>query len=157
MEQRSDDGQFLSHAVGVGGHQIPQYGIDSKVLRLSSDALLPRLCGHPIDVRQEIQVLNACQVLIDVRIVRNIGRHLFTGHRLGAHVFAVHQNLPLVEVVDSHHRLYGSGLPGPVVPDETVDVARPHCERQIRHRGLAAFVSLCQVFDFQHFPSLRLF
>ena len=156
MDQRPRKGQLLLHSMGVSGNQIPQHRIDSEILRLFPDALLSVPCRYPINVRQKIQVLNARQIFIDIRIVRDISYDLLAGKGLGAHILAVHPDLPLVEIMDAHHGLDGSGLPGTVAADKAVDVPGPHRQGQIVHRGLTAFVDLCQILDLQHFVSFLL-
>ena len=51
---------------------------------------------------------------------------------------AVDENFSFVETEDARHRAQGGRLARAVLPDEPVNVARAHVERQIVHRHLRA-------------------
>ena len=109
---------------------------------------------HAEDVGDEVQVLDARHVFIQVRVIGDVGNHLFTFQGLGAHGPAVHQNLPAVKLQNSRHGFKCGGLAGAVVADKAIDFPRMNVQAQVIHR-LFLPIGLCQMFDFQHSDFLR--
>ena len=79
---------------------------------------------HAEDVGDEVQVLDARHVFIQVRVIGDVGNHLFTFQGLGAHGLAAHQNLPAVKLQNSRHGFKGGGFTGAVVADKAIDFPR---------------------------------
>ena len=142
MEPGGDDGQLLLHAVGIGGNGLGQVRRQLKEVSVLADALLPGLGVYTKNVRNEVQVLDARHVLVQVRIVGNVGHIPLAVQRLGADGLAVHDDFPGVKLQNARHCLEGGGLAGAVVADKAVDLPCPDVQAQVVHRFFLS-VGLC--------------
>lgn len=116
------------------------------------DALRPVLPTDAVDVGHKIQVLDPSQKLIQIRIVRHVGKLPFTADGIRPDGFPINQNLPLVKAQDTAAGLQRGGLPCAVVSDKTEDFPRRNVQRQVIH-SLFVTVAFCEVFNSKHMIS----
>ena len=74
VEPGGNNRQLLLHAVGVGGDGLRQIGGQFKCIGVFADARLPLICAHAENVGDEIQVLDARHVVVQVGIVWDVGK-----------------------------------------------------------------------------------
>ena len=149
VEPRGDDGQLLLHAVGVGGDGLRQIAGQLEGVRIGADALPPGLGVHAEHVGDEVQVLDARHVIVQVGVVGDIGQQALAGQRVGLDGLAADGDLALIELQDAHHGFQGGGLACAVVSDKAVDLAGGDVQRQVVH-GLLLAVGLGQMLNVQH-------
>ena len=101
-------------------------------------------------VGQEVQILDAGQISVQVRIVGDVAHDLLAGEGILLDGHAVDEDVAALEIVDARHGPKGGGLAGAVGADESEDVAGGDVQIQILHGGLALAVGLGEVFDTQH-------
>ena len=122
-------------------HRVAQLG----------DALLALLHGHAVDVAHEVEVLDAREELVEVRVVGDVGHDLLALKRLLLDGHAVDEDLALGEVEDAAAGLDGRGLAGAIVAEEAIDLARLDVQRQVVDGLVALFaILLGVVVDSQH-------
>ena len=140
--------------MGIGGNGLGQVRRQFKEVGILADALLAHLGAHAEDVGDEVQILDARHVLVQIRVIGDVGDLLFAFQGLGAHGLAVHQDLPAVKLQDPRHGFQRCGLAGAVVADKAVNFPRLNVQAQVIHRF---FLPIClgQMFDFQHSVFLR--
>ena len=149
VDPGGDQGQLLLHAVGEGGDGLGQVPLDAQHLGIGVDPLPADRGLHPVDVADEVQKADAAHVLIDIRVVRDIGHALLAGQGLGDDVPAVDADLPLIKGQDARAGFQGGGFAGAVVADEAVDLARGDVQAQVVH-GLGVAIGLGQMLNGQH-------
>ena len=149
VEQGRDDGQLLLHAVGVCADGLGQVLREVELVAVGPDALGTLPCPHRKDIRDEVQVLDASHVFVQVRVVRQIGQPPLAFQRVILHRDAVHRNAAAVELLDAAAALECGGLARAVVADECADLAGADVQAEVLHGRLAA-VGLGQMFDVEH-------
>ena len=138
MQQRRNDGQLLLHAVGVCPDGLRQILRQAKGIAILPDALRP-LCGaYAKDVCDKIKVLDACHVLVKLRVVRQIGQAALAFQRVVPHGNAIHINFAGIKLLDAAAAFQGSGLARAVVPDKGTQLPRADVQAKVLHGGLAA-------------------
>ena len=112
VEQGRDDGQLLLHAVGVCADGLGQVLREVELVAVGPDALGTLPCPHRKDIRDEVQVLDAGHVFVQVRVVRQIGQPPLAFQRVILHRDAVHRNAAGADVQAEilHGRLAAVGL-----------------------------------------------
>jgi len=149
VDQGADEGQFLLHAVGIAGDGLCQILRQFKQLGVLMNARFPVGLGHAENVGNEIEIFDAREKLVQVRIVGNVGQYLLAGDGIPAKGRAVDGDLAGVEGQNTAAGLDGGGFTCPVVADKAVDLAGEDVERQVVH-GLLFSVGFGQMLDFQH-------
>ena len=128
--------------MGIGGDGLRQIRRQFKEIGVLANALLPVFGAHAENIGDEIQVLDARHVLIQIGIVGDIGHVPLARNGLGADGLAADHDLAGVKLQDARHRLEGGGLAGAVVSDEAVDLAGLNVQAQIVYRFFLS-VGLC--------------
>ena len=149
VQQRRDDGKLLLHAMGIGPDGLRQILGQAELVSILPDALGALLCSYPENIRDEVQILNAGHVFIQLRIIRQIGQPALAFQRIFPHGDAVHPDLSGIELLDAAAAFDGGRLSGAVVPDECAQLSGADVQAEIPDRRLAA-VGLGQVFDSEH-------
>ena len=103
MEPGGDDGQLLLHAVGVGSDGLRQIGGQFKCIGVFADARLPLICAHAENVGDEIQVLDARHVVVQVGIVRDVGKAPFAFQGIFLDGYPVNGDFSCVKLQNAHH------------------------------------------------------
>ena len=83
------------------------------------------------NIRDEIQVLYAGKIFIEIRVIRYISSNLFAFHRLILNGMTVYQDLAFGEIKHTHNRTYSGGFTGTVVTYETVYISALNMKRYI--------------------------
>ena len=73
MQQRRNDGQFLLHAVGVRPDGLCQVLRQAKGIAVLPDALRPLCRAYAKNIRNKIKVLDAGHIVVQLRVVRQVG------------------------------------------------------------------------------------
>ena len=74
MQQRRNDGKLLLHAVGVRPDGLRKFLRQAKGIAVLPDTLHP-LCGaYAKDIRNKIKVLDAGHILVQLRVIRQVGQ-----------------------------------------------------------------------------------
>ena len=147
--ERRDERQLLLHAVGVGGHRLGEVVGQLEEVGVFVYPLVARVGRHAVDVRDEVEVFDAGEEVVEVRVIRDVGDVPFALQRLGLDALAADVYLSGVELEYAAAGLDGSGLAGAVVADEAVDLPRLYVQRKVVH-GLLLAVGLCEVFYPEH-------
>ena len=112
----------------------------------------PRLAvglRHAEDIRHEVQIFDAGEELVQVRVIRNVGQLLLAAERIGLDGLAVDVDLALLKLQDPGAALDRCGLARAVVADKAVDLAGPDVQAQIVDSFLFS-ICFAQMLDFQH-------
>ena len=110
----------------------------------------PALRGRDAeDVGNEVQVLDAAHEIVQIRIVRDVGKQLLAGQRLCFDRVTANRDLARVELQDADGRLERRRLAGAVVADKAVDLARRNVQAQIID-GLFLTISLGKMLNIEH-------
>ena len=149
MEPGRNNGQLLLHAVGVGGDGLGQIVRQLKALRKLADAHLPVRRADTENVRNKVQILDARHIVIEIGIVRDVGKLPLAGQRVRADGGAADADLSGIEAQDPGDGFQRRRLPRAVVADEAVNFAGQDMQAQIVH-GLLFAVGLRQMFNLQH-------
>ena len=149
VEPRGNDGQLLLHAVGIGGNGLGQVARQLKGIRVGADTSLPGLGVHAEYVGDEVQIFDAGHVVVQIRIIGDVGHLPLAAQGIGLDGPAVDGDLALVKLQNAHHGFQRGGLAGAVMADEAVDLAGGDVQRQIVH-GLLLAVGLGQMLNVQH-------
>ena len=149
MDERGNYGQLLLHAVRIAAYGVGQAPLQVEELRILADAVPSGVRAYTEYVRDEVEVLDACHELVQIRVVRYVRGDLLARHRLPCNGVAVYGYLTFVEVHYSGYCFKGGGLAGAVVAYESVDLARLDVEAQVVH-GLCVSVLLGKMFDLKH-------
>ena len=143
MDKGADNRQFLFHTMRIGRNQISKGAGDFESRCIIGDTLFPVRFGNPENIGDKIQILDACQIFIEVRIVRNIGNPGFTCHRIFLDGNAVNANFPGFKIVNANHGFDGCRFTGAVMADKTIDIAAFDFQAQIGNGRFAAAVGFC--------------
>ena len=127
--------------MGIGGDGLGQVLRQLEKSGVLADAVLPVGSADAEDVRHKVQIFDAGHVVVQVRVIRDIGKGPLALQRLGPDGLAVHIDFPLVELQDTRHGFQGGGLARPVVADEAVNLPRGDVQVQVVH-GLFLAVGL---------------
>ena len=101
MQQRRNNGKLLLHAVGVCPDGLRQILRQAKSIAVLPDALRP-LCGaYAEDVCDKIKVLDAGHILVQLRVVRQIGQAALAFQRVLPHGNTVHINFSGIKLLDT--------------------------------------------------------
>lgn len=79
MNERGDDGELLLHPVRIRGDHIAQIGRKLKSITVFLDEPLTVCLGYAKEIADEIQVLNAGKMIVQIGIIRNIGKFRLAG------------------------------------------------------------------------------
>ena len=157
VNQRADDGQLLLHAPGVAADGIPRRMLQLEQRQVLLDMLLAALGVHAIDIRQEAQIFQPRQPLVQLVPVRHKADALLGRHRLLRHVLAVDHNPAGCGRENPGHQADGGGLACPVRADKSVNLTPAHMQAQVVHRLHAALaVLLGHMLKRDHNPSTSL-
>ena len=138
--------------MGVGGNGLRQIVSQFKQIRVFADTLLPLLRSHAEDIGDKVQILAAGHVVVQIRVVGDIGQLSFACQGVCLYRYAVDGDLSLFKGQDTHHSLQGGGLACAVVADKAVDLTGGDVQAQIVHRLLFA-VALGQMLNIKHVMS----
>ena len=95
------------------------------------DTHLP-VCGVDIEnIRNEIQIFDSCHVIVQIRIIRDVGKAALTFQRLCPDGFAVNINFSGVKLQDTCHRFQRCCLAGAVMTDKAIDFTGGNVQIQI--------------------------
>ena len=145
--------------MGIGGDQIPQASGDTETLRQLLDPLCSQRSGNPVYVPDKVQILDARQIFIQIRVIRQISHPLLAPQRLLPNGTAVNEDLSFFKLQDSGNRLQSGGLPRSVAADEAVNIPRTDLQIQAGNRPLPAPVGLGKTADGEYgsgiLPPLR--
>ena len=72
MEQGGDDRQLLLHAVRIGRDGLRQIAGQVEQIRIFLDPRLAVLLRHAENISHEVQIFDAGQEFIQIRIVRDV-------------------------------------------------------------------------------------
>ena len=144
-----NQGQLLLHAVAEGGDGLIQLALQLQQTGVFLNTLQTLLLAHAVDIADEIQIGRAGHEFIEVRVVRDVGKLLLAGQRLGADGLAADENVALVEVQDAAAGLESRGLARAVVADEGAQLAWTDMQIQMVHGAFFA-VALGQILDLKH-------
>ena len=114
------------------------------------------LFTHIIDICHEVQILQARQVFIQIRIVRDVGRDLFAFQRLCLHIVSSDLDLADLEIQDAHDRADRCTLTGAVMPDKAENISALHRQAHAVTGLLILSVNLGVVVDLQYVHVLLL-
>ena len=154
VDQSCDQRELLFHAVGIGAHAAAQVAGQLEQVGIIMDALLPLFAGHFKNIRHKVQIPDARQKFIEVRVVWNIGDPLFAFQGIVFDRKAVHRDGPFFIGQNTRHRFDGGGLSCAVVADEPEDLPGPDLQGQVIHRYFVA-IPLGIVGDLEHLSFLR--
>ena len=149
MDPGRDRGELLLHAVGVGRNRLPEIAGQIERVRVAADPLRALGRSHAVHVGYEIQVFRTAHILVQVRIVRDIGELLLAGDGIGLDRGPVDQDFSRVKAQDPGHGAQGRRFAGAVVPDETEDLPRRNVQTQVVD-GFFGAVGFGQVRNIQH-------
>lgn len=150
VDEGREDGQLLLHAVGVGGDQVPQGGRELEGVGVLPDEGLPLPGGDGKHVGNEVQILDAGEILVKVGVVGDVGHLLLAAHRVRGEVLAANGDGAGIPALDAGHALESGGLAGAVVADEGVEVPGLDVEGQVGDPLGAALVVLGEAIDVKH-------
>ena len=149
MGESRNQSQLLFHAVAESGDGLIQLTLQFQQAGVFLNALQTLLLTHAVDVADEIQIGRAGHEFIEVRVVRNVGKLLLSGQRLGADGLAADENVALVKVQDAAADLESRGLARTVVADEGAQLAGTDVQIQMVYGAFFA-VALGQSLDLKH-------
>ena len=149
MDPRGDDGELLLHAVRIRADRLTEIARELKCVGIRLDARPALRSRDAEDVGNEVQVLDAAHEIVQVRVVRDVGKQLLAGQRLGLDGVPADRDLARVKLQDADGRLERRRLAGAVVADEAVDLARRDVQAQIVD-GLFLTISLGKVLNIEH-------
>ena len=153
MQQRRYNSKLLFHTMGIRRNQIPKGFRYFKFIPVPLDPFLPLFCRNLENIGNKVQILDACQILIQIRIIRNICRHLFAHKRIIMKADSSDPNLSRIISMDPGNAFQRCCLPGSIMPDECADITRHHMKAQIRDALAAALIVFRQMIDNKHcFP-----
>ena len=92
--------------MGIGCDHLSQAGSHLKKLPVSFHPFPAFFGRNPVDIRNKIDVLVTGQMLIKIRIVRDVGHLPFSLQGMGPDRLSMDQDLPLFKTVDANHRFY---------------------------------------------------
>ena len=138
--------------MGVGGNGLRQIVSQFKQIRVFADTLLPLLRSHAEDIGDKVQILAAGHVVVQIRVVGDIGQLPFACQGICLYRCAIDGDLSLLKGQDPHHSLQGGGFACAVMTDEAVNLAGGDVQTQIIHRFLFA-VTLGQMLNIKHVMS----
>ena len=70
-------------------------------------------------------------MVIEIRVIRNIGGDHLAGHGLFLDGFAVHIDFPFVKIIESGDTFDGGGFSGAVMADKSIDIAGGHMQAHV--------------------------
>ena len=94
VQQGRQDGQLLLHAVGIGADRLGQVPCQLKQSAVFLDPFCPQRPRHPKYIPDEVEVLDAGHVLVQVGVIGDVGHPPLAGQRVGADGYPVHQDIP---------------------------------------------------------------
>ena len=100
-----NDCKLLLHTVGIGSHRLCQILSYLKHICILVNALLSLCRRHLEYVRDEIQILNTGHVIIQIRVIRNVGKFLFAAQWILLNGYSINIDLPLIKLHNAHNRL----------------------------------------------------
>ena len=150
VDKGRDQGQLLLHAMGIAGN-----GIAQRVLQLQGaggplDTPAAVGLGYGKNIGDKGQILDTRQVIVEIGIVRDIGKAGLGGYRIAGQVNPINEDLARIIALRADQAFDGRSLSGPVVADKAEDIARLHAKGEVAHRGLTAGIGLGQVGDLKH-------
>ena len=149
MEQGGDEGDLLLHAVGAVGDGLGQVVGHAQEFPILPDAGGAVCLGHAVYVGHKVQVLQAGEKIVQVRIVRYVGKLLLAGQGLFLDGMPGHKNIALGQLENAATGFQRGGFSGAVVADETEDLPWGDVQAQIIHSGFCA-IGLRKVFNSEH-------
>lgn len=114
--QRRNKRQLLLHAVAVASNSTAQglRKLESTGIFLYAAGAL--VCRDAVDIRNKGKVLHARHEFIQIRVVRQKGRHLLCGHRFAHDVVAVYFDSALRKIQNTCRTAQRVVLPAPLWP-----------------------------------------
>ena len=103
VDQRRDDRHLLLHAMRVGSDQVSQGIRHLKEIRVPLYAFFPLGGADTEYIRDKIQILDPGQILIEIRVVRDICRDLLALHWLILHGMTVYIDFSLGKIQNADH------------------------------------------------------
>ena len=153
MHKRRNERRFLLHAVGIRADQPTQAFLHLKCRGIACDTLLPLSLRNAEHVRNEIDVLHARQIIVQLRIVRDVGCNCFAGHRLFLHRHAADADFPFLKAQCADCRADRGRLSRAVVADKTVNVPRINAEGKPVYCPFPTGIGFGKVLKCKHMPS----
>ena len=101
MQQRRNNGKLLLHAVGVCPDGLRQILRQAKGIAVLPDALRSLCSAYAKDIRDKIKVLDTGHILVQLRVIRQIGQAALAFQRVLPHGNAVHINFSGIKLLDT--------------------------------------------------------
>ena len=124
--------------MGVCADGLGQVPREVELVAVGPDALGTLPCPHGKDIRDEVQVLDAGHVFVQVRVVRQIGQPPLAFQRVIPYRNTVHINFSGIELLDAAAAFQGSGLARAVVADKGAQLPRSDMQAKVLHGGFVA-------------------
>ena len=156
MDEGRHQGNFLLHAVGTVGNGQGQIVGHAQLFPEFLNAGGPVGLADPVNICCKIQILEACEKFVQVRVVRHIGKGLLAGNGVLSDGVAADGDLPLVKGQNTAAGFQCGGLSGTVVADEAANFAGSDVQGQVAD-GLFVAVGFREMFNGQHRLYLRFF
>lgn len=116
VEQGGDEGDLLLHAVGAVGDGLGQVVGHAQELAILPDAGGAVCLGHAVYVGHKVQVLQAGEEIVQVWIVRYVGKLLLAGQGLFLDGMPGHKNIALGQLENAAAGFQRGGFPAPLWP-----------------------------------------
>ena len=146
MDQGGKQRQLLLHSMGIGGDEIPQGRRDLKCFCVLLDPLLPVLCPNGKDIGNEIQILNACKVLIQIRVIRDVGNLALAGKGVFPYILSANLYGPGIKVLNAGDTFECGRFPCTIVANKSVNIPRRNVQAQVCDPLAASFIMFRQMF-----------
>jgi hypothetical protein len=129
---------------------LPQcHVVDEGALHDGLDALLLLLGRHPLDARDEVQILAHGHVRVERRRLRQVAGAAFGFHRMGEDVEPGHRRFAVGRRHVAGEDPHRGGLARPVRTEKAKDFAAFHTKADVVH-GRNPAVAFGDVFDLDH-------
>ena len=154
MDERRDEADFLLHAMRIGGDGIVQPVRDLECLGEACHPFPSLGLRHLINVCDEMDVLRAGEVIVDVGIVRYVGEFALASDRVAPDGLAIDQDVAILKIEHTHGTADGRGFPRAIVTDEAVYLTGFHLQAQAVYRQRLARIGFRKISEFQHVSNL---